>query len=288
VLTRANGDPALPTTVAPGAYTIQSAIPQSPEQSPDSHSQSPNHLSPNHSIVRWDPSILSLGAEPPLGLRRAELIVKDVPKVAADAGLAAYTAWRQSRDDARARASVPSTSAQRATAWAANVKDTEPSAATAVELVELPRDENRPSGVRFGRLVHEVLATCPLGADLSAIQDLVRSRSRGLGATDEESAFASRVVHRVLAHPFLDRARLASANGLCRREVPVTWREPGGGLVEGVVDLAFRQGEAWTIIDFKTDEELRRAANYMAQVDLYTRAVGLSTGMVATGILMKI
>jgi ATP-dependent exoDNAse (exonuclease V) beta subunit len=239
--------------------------------------------------VWWDPLLLDLGAEPPLGLRRSELIVKDVPKVADDAGLAAYNAWRQSRDDARARASIPSTSAQRATVWAATVKETDASAAsTGIELVELPRDEGRPSGIRFGALVHAVLATCPLDAGLSAIQDLVASQARGLGATDEESAFASRVVHGVLAHPFLDRARQASANGLCRREVPVSWREPGGNLVEGVVDLAFRQGETWTIVDFKTDEELRRAANYMAQVDLYTKAVGLSTGLVATGVLMKI
>jgi ATP-dependent helicase/nuclease subunit A len=50
---------------------------------------------------------------------------------------------------------------------------------------------------------------------------------------------------------------------------------PLPGVVEGVVDLAFREAGGWVIADYKTDDvtdptELdRRLAVYRAQVDLY-------------------
>ena len=33
------------------------------------------------------------------------------------------------------------------------------------------------------------------------------------------------------------------AQGRCRREVPITWRDPEGLLIEGVIDLAFEQAD---------------------------------------------
>ena len=41
----------------------------------------------------------------------------------------------------------------------------------------LPRDEERPSGIRFGALVHAVLATVPLDADVGVVQRLAASQS---------------------------------------------------------------------------------------------------------------
>ena len=104
---------------------------------------------------------------------------------------------------------------------------------------------------------------------------------------DEEIAAAATAVDRVLAHPLFHRARAARADR-CRREVPVTWRNGKGTIIEGFIDLAFRENGRWTIVDFKTDEEMRRAANYAAQVDLYAKAVRASTGEDTVGILMRI
>jgi ATP-dependent exoDNAse (exonuclease V) beta subunit len=70
--------------------------------------------------------------------------------------------------------------------------------------------------------------------------------------------------------------------------VPVTFRTSAGLLVEGIVDLAFKEGEHWTIVDFKTDEELRNAFNYDRQIRLYGDAVLKSTGKDAKLVLMRI
>jgi ATP-dependent exoDNAse (exonuclease V) beta subunit len=293
VLLRPDGDPALPTTVAPGLHNFRSPdpAPQSRSrapQSPNRAPQSPNHLSPNHQCVWWEPRSLDLGAEPPLGIRRAELIVKDVPKAIVDAGLADYRSWQQSRDSAALSAAVPSIAAQPATAWAKTQAAEEARQPTTVELIEVPRDEGRSTGIRFGTLVHTTLANVPLDASAAAIQLLVSSHARALGATDEEAASAVKVVVAVLEHPLLERARQAAKRNSCRREVPVTFRTPTGSLIEGTIDLVFKERDRWTVVDFKTDEELRRAANYSQQVGLYCDAVRASTGGAAEPVLMRV
>ena len=76
-----------------------------------------------------------------------------------------------------------------------------------VEIVKLPREVNRPSGPRFGALVHAVLASVPLDGDLAAIQRLATIHGRVLGAAAEEIAAASESVHAALAHAVFDGAR---------------------------------------------------------------------------------
>ena len=84
-LMRPNGDPALPTTVAPGLHVLYDQIPRSSSQIIS---------------IWWDTRALRLGAEAPLGIRKSELIVKNVlPKIVAD-DLADYQSWRKSRDGA--------------------------------------------------------------------------------------------------------------------------------------------------------------------------------------------
>jgi ATP-dependent helicase/nuclease subunit A len=120
------------------------------------------------------------------------------------------------------------------------------------------------------------------------IQSLIASHARALGATEEEAASAARVARTVLRHPVLERARTATGENRCRREVPVTWRGSSGVLIEGVIDLAFRENGRWTVVDFKSDEELRRVEDYAAQIRLYITALQVSTGEAAAGILMRI
>ena len=59
--------------------------------------------------------------------------------------------------------------------------------------------------------------------------------------------------------------------------------------VEGVLDLAFDDEDAWTIIDFKTRVETERdLAQYRRQVGLYAAAVAKATGRAARGYLIRL
>ena len=144
---------------------------------------------------------------------------------------------------------------------------------------------DRPGGARFGELVHAVLASTALDADRIAVQALAEVQARILSAPADEVAAATDLVTRVLSHELLARARAAAARGTCRRETPMTLSLADGSLVEGVVDLAFEEDGAWTIIDYKTDRELAAAGEdrYRRQVALYASAVAQATGKPAVG-----
>jgi ATP-dependent helicase/nuclease subunit A len=135
-----------------------------------------------------------------------------------------------------------------------------------------------------------VLASTPLDAGREAVQALTEVQARMLSAPVDEVASAIELVTRVLAHELLARARAAAARGSCRRETPVTLSLADGTLVEGVVDLAFEEDGAWTIIDYKTDRELAAAGEdrYRRQVGLYASAVAQATGKTARGILIRV
>jgi ATP-dependent exoDNAse (exonuclease V) beta subunit len=58
-----------------------------------------------------------------------------------------------------------------------------------------------------------------------------------------------------------------------------------------VLDLAFREQtsdfDGWSVVDFKTDQEFSSApSRYIAQVDLYVRAVQAATDLLARGIIL--
>jgi ATP-dependent helicase/nuclease subunit A len=147
----------------------------------------------------------------------------------------------------------------------------------------------RPTGPRFGTLVHAILATVALDADHDAVAESAVLQARILGARPEETAAATTLVEATLAHPLLARARAAWRAGRCRRETPLTAIEPDGALVEGVLDLAFEDDAGWTIIDFKTDAELTAALpRYRRQVALYASIVSRATGRPATPVLMRV
>jgi ATP-dependent exoDNAse (exonuclease V) beta subunit len=83
------------------------------------------------------------------------------------------------------------------------------------------------------------------------------------------------------------RARQALAQGRCRRETPITLTLADGTLVEGVLDLAFREEDAWTVVDFKTDRELEKERqHYKRQIGLYAAAISLATGKSASAFLL--
>ena len=160
-----------------------------------------------------------------------------------------------------------------------------------VSVVDV-RGPHRPGGARFGELVHAVLASAPLDADRSRIEDLADMQGRILSAPPEEVAAAAGTVGRVFCAR-APRARASGRRGACRRETPVTCTRQDGALVElieGIVDLAFEEEGRWTVVDYKTDRELAASGEerYRRQVGLYASAIAQATGAPASGVLVRI
>ena len=65
-------------------------------------------------------------------------------------------------------------------------------------------------------------------------------------------------------------------------EHPFMWRTPEGTLLEGVMDLAFREPAGWVIVDYKTAETARiferRLPVYQQQIAVYAQAWAAITG----------
>jgi ATP-dependent exoDNAse (exonuclease V) beta subunit len=286
VAQRPNGEMAGPSTVCPGQHTFAEAG--------------------GYSVVWWDSGALALGAKPPFGVRREELIVKDVPRHVIADGRGKYDRWNLARHDARAAGAVPSVRVQTVREWSEvgveSVPGSEPGLTQVGVGSELGRTQvgvvmissgqtvDRPGGAGFGILVHGLLAQAPFDATRDRLEDLAAADARVLGLTDDEARAAAAVAEQVLAHDLLTRASAADARGACRRETPVTCTLPDGLLVEGIVDLAFEEHGAWTVIDYKTDRELAATGTdqYRRQIALYTSAIAQATGQPATGILVRV
>ena len=161
-----------------------------------------------------------------------------------------------------------------------------------VELIKRV-DVERPSGRRFGALVHAILASVDLDSDADAIHASAAVNGRLVGATEEEIIAAVEAVCATLEHPVLRRAAVSARKGEIRRETPVLLTLDDGGLVEGVVDLAFMEDTAefagWTVVDFKTDREFATSSDrYKAQVTAYSAALQAATGLPSRGILLVV
>jgi ATP-dependent exoDNAse (exonuclease V) beta subunit len=144
-------------------------------------------------------------------------------------------------------------------------------------------------GVRFGALVHAVLALVPLDAPPATVAAIAAQQARVLAADPSETDAAARVVSGALAHAAFTPLRDAASRGALRREVPVALAEPTGAIVEGVVDAAFETDAGWVVVDFKTDADPGAALDaYLGQVRLYARAIATATGRSASGLLLRL
>jgi ATP-dependent exoDNAse (exonuclease V) beta subunit len=298
VLSRPDEGVATPNTVAPGSHWI------SARRAGPAESGAVEADPPPFDVVWWDPTALRLGAEPPFGLRRQELISKDVALEVVAEGTARYIAWRNTREDARTRAAQPSVKVRTATEWARGgsgnsqsptpktqnpkPKAQSPRLKAEVEIVSLPTVDARPSGPRFGTLVHASLAAVPLDADEVTINQIAAVQARIVAAPPDEVAAAQQVVRTVLSHGLLTAARRAAERGALLRETPITIVRDGQ-LIEGNVDLAFETEDGFLVIDFKTDRaEGELLAGYSRQVQLYAEAIAEATGKPARAVLMSI
>ncbi len=279
VLPDGRGDGQQPddSTVRPGAYELI-----------DSHSGE------TYTVVWWDP--LLLGARPGnvRGLRRDDLISKDAKPEDIAADRARYEEWRERRRVAQEAGAVASTRIATATEIIKDAAEPKPVPDIAVE--DAGRFlESRPSGRRFGTLVHAVLASLPLDAGADEAASLSALHAKLFAATDEERDVAAAMATAVTKHARWQAARASAAAGRrVWREVPVSLRldgTPGAvpTIIDGQVDLAYETDAGWVVIDFKTDIEIASAQDaYRQQVALYAEAVSKATGRPATGVLLRV
>ena len=244
----------------------------------------------------WDPRILDLGVDAHFGIRQTELLAKDIPDETVEHDLDRYRNWKRSKAVALEQASRPSLVVQLVTERAADAVAMAPNGSVdPLEVIELPSLADRPTGARFGSLVHAMLGTVPLEGNLD-LSDLAMLHGRLLGASETEQASAVAIVTSVIQHPILKRARAAAVMGQCRREVPISVCEADGTIVEGVVDLTFFESgdgphrrDTWTVVDYKTDVELESGLEvYRRQVSLYAEMIGRATGQKAVPVLMRV
>ena len=272
VLERPNGEPAGPTTVCPGEHEF---------------------AGDGYSVVWWDPHALDLGKKPPFGVRREDLLVKDVPRQIVGDGRGRYDRWQLARHDARARGATASLTVRTVGEVAAQrIADaTFAGSAAAVEIVDArAREPGSGGGAAFGVLVHAILAAAPFDASPAILEQIARREARGLAATDDDAVAAASAASRALRHELVVRARAAEGRGACRRETPVTLTLDDGVVVEGIVDLAFEENAAWTIVDYKTDRELAALGEerYRQQIALYATAIAQATGQPARGVIVRV
>jgi ATP-dependent helicase/nuclease subunit A len=297
---------------APGcpAFGSESVSERGPDSAPPAGgSVKPglHQLSPDVPVVWWDPSKLQLEVEEQTPLRHQRILESDAQPGAAAESETRYAGWNEARQALLGEASRPSLTVRTVTALVhaggessdgkgAPVSQPEAGALShpdvRVEVVE-HRDVQRPGGKRFGSLVHAMLASVDLVAGADAIEASAAINARLFGATDEESRAAIVTVAAALAHPILRRAAASAAQGGLRRETPVLLKLEDGALVEGVVDLAFREelGEfaGWTVVDFKTDREFEASSGrYIGQVKLYSQAVQTATTSPARGLVLVV
>jgi ATP-dependent exoDNAse (exonuclease V) beta subunit len=283
----------------PAAKSTDSVRDRPDDRMPDARTVAPGlHAFGDYSVLRCDPRWFALGLRGSYGLRRQDLIVKEVRREIVDEGLRTYDAWRSRRTTALRTGSLRSLAVETARERAAEPGGEMPPGADPARVTTLTikssqmldRAGTRPGGAMFGRLVHAVLGQAPFDAGPGLLGDLAAVEGRVLGATTDSISAAASVAASVLTHDLLVRARAAAERGMCRRETPVTLALADGTLVEGVVDLAFEENGVWTIVDYKTDRELAAAGEdrYRRQVALYASAVAQATGQPASGVIVRI
>ena len=154
------------------------------------------------------------------------------------------------------------------------------------EVDRVVREGPRPRGARFGTLVHAILRDVDFAASPDTISRLALTHARLLNSPADEVDAATAAVTAALRHRLLKRARNA---GRVYRELPLILKHDDSNVLEAVLDLAFVEDDAWTIIDFKTDaEDPTRAIKYRRQVGWYLYALEISQRVTASAWLLHL
>jgi ATP-dependent exoDNAse (exonuclease V) beta subunit len=225
-----------------------------------------------HTVVWFDPAVLALRVAKAEGVENEQVFSGSTEQ--AVEGLRRYQEWKADRAQRLERGAVPRYRVANA--------ETLGTAADAehiqVETVTLPMAEGRPTGRRFGRVVHDILQHASTPEEAVAMSDVWGRRH---GASEEERAAAAEVARQGLEYV----ARAVPAGAERHRELPVMVRLEDGTLVDGRIDLAWCDGNSWTVVDYKTD---RREKRNVAQVQMYALALERATNMPVRGIVLEV
>jgi ATP-dependent exoDNAse (exonuclease V) beta subunit len=235
-----------------------------------------------HSVVFWDPHVLTLDKDVDAGQRQQRILAMDEKGLTAKTGIERHAAWNTARANTVLQSAIPSRVVQTVT----EAQHSPGAIDVSVETTAAAKGK-RPRGKRFGTLVHAILAGVPFDADLTVLSDAARAAGRLLGATTDEIEASRDVVAATLAHDVLVRARSATR---VERETCMMHRRADGTQLEGVVDLAFLDASnTWTVVDFKTDPptDFPNEA-YVKQVSLYAEAIQAATGLPAKALLLYV
>ncbi|MEZ5126820.1 MAG: UvrD-helicase domain-containing protein [Thermoleophilia bacterium] len=179
--------------------------------------------------------------------------------------LTARGRWAEERAALLARASAP-------------VPATSPSALETVDDAVLAGGPGAPPGragaLALGSAVHRVMELCDL-SDAAGLSDLAEEAAAEVGRPDLAGEVAALASACWRAAP----VRAAACATECYRELAVGACLEGV-IVNGAVDLLYRDGDAWVIVDYKTDrastaETLR--ARYTPQGAAYAVALEAAT-----------
>ena len=223
-------------------------------------------------VVWFDPAVLALRVAQNEGVEN-EQVLNGTPEQAAE-GLRRYQEWKDLRAARIESGRVP----RYRTAVAEGLPGVEEAEAIAVETVTLPVLPGRPTGRRFGRVVHDILQHAER-ADQAESLSVIWARRHGAGETDRMAAVkAARA-----ALEYLDR--IVPAGATRHRELPVMVRLADGTIVDGRIDFAWSDGKSWVVVDYKTD---RRENRNVVQVQVYGLAVHRATRLAVRGIVLEV
>lgn len=224
-------------------------------------------------VVWWGPELLTEVLLPRGGLRSEELMQEGDP-AQKEVDLNAYDDWLTEKAERLRAAARPARQVVPAWQFAGDVP---------LDRVSVLRiGTGRGRGAVYGKLVHSLLSS--LSEPHSLIQT-ARLYARALGARPDEVEAAVQACRAVFEHEFWRRVQGARQ---VRRETPLTLVSEGA-LVEGILDLAFDDGEGWTVVDFKTDlAEGEPQERYRRQVGLYVLALEKALGERVHGVLVGV
>ncbi len=185
---------------------------------------------------------------------------------------------------------VQMVSAQRAacavpTFAATAVKDVARATMRSGEVLEpvpvITRADVAPRGTEWGSIVHSAIEVAARGADDQkleiACRGLLLDFERPLDENGEPAELPEllALVRGIISSDIWKRA---ARTGQYLVEVPFAVTEPDNGatsIIEGVIDLAFREADGWVVVDYKTDAMVdptlwqQRTELYRRQVNLY-------------------
>ncbi|MEE2775200.1 MAG: UvrD-helicase domain-containing protein [Acidobacteriota bacterium] len=237
-----------------------------------------------HEVVWWDPRVLRRDAEENFGIRQVEILSED-DAGEVDRGIERFEAWRARRLERIEAGKVPEHDVLVVT----ELEEGPAVLDSVVSHERTARTPSRPSGVRFGTLVHTLLRDLDLDADGGEVAAMAAMHAVMIDAPDDERGAAADAVVAALAHPVFERARRAAQLGSCLREAPFLVALSDGRLLEGTVDLAFREEGLWVIVDYKTDADVDASRErYEIQLAWYLFAFGQIHGEPAEGVLLAV